>query len=95
LRIRSKGLGRIELLFDLSKVNLEQGDGGHLVITGKTLRPVVWDFRITISERDVLPIMKIAFRKPVRSLVATFLLSAFGLKEKETEEGGAVREDKF
>lgn len=85
MRVRSKGLGRIELLFDIEKLNYSE-ENGHLVITGKTLRPVVWDFRIAISENEVPSLVKVAFRKPVRLLVTRFLKNAILLKRKETTE---------
>lgn len=82
LRIRSKGLGRIELLFDLAKVDISKGNE-EVVITGKTQRPVIWDFKITISEREVPSLFKIALSKPVRTLILSYLWSSLKPKPKQ------------
>jgi len=97
LRIRSKGLGRIELLFDLGKVDVSQGTE-EVVITGKTQRPVIWDFKITISEREVPSLFKIAFSKPVRTLIASFLWSKLTPqppKREIAQPGELVHAEKF
>ncbi len=62
MRVRSKGLGRIELHFDLSKAKVDR-QNPQLVLSGKTERPVVWDFAISIEENDMGSLFKLMFRK--------------------------------
>ena len=75
MRVWSKGLGNMTLRFDFnaSQTNWEDDD---LTITGWIRDPVVWNYRITFEDPDI-----IAFLKVVMSWhVLRFVLRSFWRK---------------
>ncbi len=60
MRLRSKGLGRREMVMDFREYEvLVEGD--ELVVVGIIRDPVTWDFSIRFCEDDYLAVVKLAF----------------------------------
>ncbi|MFQ5762571.1 MAG: hypothetical protein ACE5PO_06020 [Candidatus Bathyarchaeia archaeon] len=59
MKVRSKGLGKMELEFNMGAVRVTR-ENGQLIVQGKTVAPVVWDFRITVTEEELPHLMKLA-----------------------------------
>ncbi|UCE86659.1 MAG: hypothetical protein JSU66_02670 [Deltaproteobacteria bacterium] len=73
MRLRSRGLGRKELVMDFREYEVvRQGD--ELVVVGTVRDPVNWDFTIRICEDDVPGLARLALR---RSLLGMLLGSLF------------------
>ena len=100
MKVWSKGLGKIELVLDFEKywVEREKGENGDtLYIKGTITDPVVWDFKITMTEEDIPGLMKIALDKeiitmflknPKASIASTFkyVATQLGLKKGEQSD---------
>jgi len=68
MKVWSKGLGKIELIFDFDGYYVEREDteeGEQIYIKGVIKDPVVWDFRITMTEEDIPGLLMIALDKEV------------------------------
>ncbi len=59
MRIWSRGLGKRELLMDLSKCEITR-EGDRYILTGTVVSPVNWEFRITMEPQDVPGLMRTA-----------------------------------
>ncbi len=73
MRLKSKGLGRKELVMDFREYEVVR-DGDEIIIVGTIRDPVVWDFTIRVCEDDLAGILSLASHK--RSL-PFFLKSLF------------------
>ena len=60
MRLRSRGLGRREMVMDFREYELLL-EGDELVVVGTIRDPVSWDFSIRFCEDDYLAIVKLAF----------------------------------
>ena len=73
MKIRSRGLGRRELLMDLGEFTVER-EGGGVVIKGVTHAPITWETTIRVGPEDVGSIIRMAFRRPVLRLGLRWVL---------------------
>ena len=77
MRLRSRGLGRKELVLDFREYELTGADD-ELVIVGTIRDPVNWDFTIRICEDDVPGMTWLVLRRAMLGL----LLRAFFKRRK-------------
>lgn len=59
MRIWSRGLGKRELVMDLTKCEITR-DGDRYILKGTVVEPVNWEFRITMEPGDVPGLMRTA-----------------------------------
>lgn len=76
MRLRSKGLGRREMVMDFREYELLL-EGNELVVVGTIRDPVTWDFSIRFCEDDYLAIVKLAFHPQTLKAVARALFHRF------------------
>lgn len=62
MRLRSKGLGRKEMVMDFREYHVAR-ENNELVIVGVIRDPVSWDFSIRFCEDDYPAIMRLVFNK--------------------------------
>jgi len=77
MRLRSRGLGRKELVMDFREYEVIR-DGDEIVIVGTIRDPVNWDFTIRFCEDDVPGMTRLVLRKSMIGL----LLRAFFRRKK-------------
>lgn len=68
MRLRSRGLGRKELVMDFREYELVRQDD-ELVIVGRIRDPVSWDFTIRVCEDDIPGMVGLVFRRPMLGLL--------------------------
>jgi len=71
MKIWSKGLGKMELVMDFEKIYVEREDtdeGEHIYIKGTIKDPVIWDFRITMTEDDIPGLLNVALDKKILAM---------------------------
>ena len=78
MRLRSRGLGRKELVMDFREYEVAQVDD-ELVVIGTIRDPVNWDFTIRVCEDDLPGLIHLALRPKMLGLV---LRSIFKRKKK-------------
>lgn len=76
MRLRSKGLGRREMVMDFREYEVVI-EGDELVVVGIIRDPVTWDFSIRFCEDDYLAIVKLAFHPQTIKAVFRALLNRF------------------
>jgi len=64
MRMRSKGLGRKEMVMDFREYEVRR-ENDELVIVGVIRDPVAWDFSIRFCEDDYGAILGLIFRKVI------------------------------
>jgi hypothetical protein len=72
MRLRSRGLGRKELVMDFREYEVVR-EGDELVVVGTIRDPVNWDFTIRICEDDVPGILNLTTRPSMLSTLARAL----------------------
>lgn len=68
MKVWSKGLGKIELILDFEKYHVEKEtlpDGERIYIKGMITDPVIWDFRITMTDNDIPGLLNIALDRKI------------------------------
>lgn len=73
MKLKSRGLGRKELIMDFREYTVVR-QGNEILIVGTIREPVHWDFTITMCEDDLAGVAKVALMKPTMGLL---LRSAF------------------
>jgi hypothetical protein len=72
MKVWSKGLGKVELIFELDKYwsEKEEGEDGEKVyyIKGTINDPVVWEFVITMTKEDIPGLIMFAFDRKILSM---------------------------
>lgn len=68
MRLKSKGLGRKELVMDFREYDVVE-EGDEIVVTGTIREPVTWDFSIRMCEDDLVGIARVATRRSMLGLV--------------------------
>ncbi len=68
MRLRSRGLGRKELVMDFREYDVIR-EGDELVIVGAIRDPVNWDFSIRMCEDDVPGFTRLLLRRPLLTLL--------------------------
>lgn len=76
MRLRSKGLGRREMVMDFREYEVVV-EGDELVVVGIIRDPVTWDFSIRFCEDDYPAIFKLAFHPQTLKAVFRALLNRF------------------
>ena len=78
MRLRSRGLGRREMVMDFREYELLV-EGNELVVVGTIRDPVSWDFSIRFCEDDYLAIVKLAFHpQTIKAVLRAILHRAKG-----------------
>lgn len=77
MKVWSRGLGKMELLLDLSKYTVRR-DGENIFIEGIITDPVYWDFRITMTAADLPGLLHIAANRTMAGLLLSNLSKAAG-----------------
>ena len=73
MRLRSRGLGRRELLMDFREYDIAR-DGDDIVVSGTIREPVNWDFTIRISGDDIPGMLRVGLHRHTLSLAARWVL---------------------
>lgn len=73
MRIRSKGLGRRELVMDLREF-VAVRDGRGVLLRGVTHAPVTWETTIRVGPGDVGPLLRLVLRPAMLRVGLAFLL---------------------
>ncbi|MCP5065730.1 MAG: hypothetical protein GY946_04115 [bacterium] len=68
MRLKSRGLGRKELVMDFREYVPIQEDG-EVVLVGTIRDPVNWDFSIRICEDDIAGVTRLIFSRPMLSML--------------------------
>ena len=68
MRLRSRGLGRKELVMDFREYEVVR-EGEEVFIVGTIRDPVNWDFTIRFCEDDIAGITSLVFRKSMLGLL--------------------------
>lgn len=76
MRLRSKGLGRREMVMDFREYEVVI-EGNELVVVGIIRDPVSWDFSIRFCEDDYPAVLKLAFHPQTLKAVFRALLHRF------------------
>lgn len=87
MRLKSRGLGRKELVMDFREYTVRR-DGKEIVIEGTIREPVHWDFSIRMCEDDLPGVAKLAMSK---STIGLMLRSMF--KRKKDAHWSLEREE--
>lgn len=87
MRLKSRGLGRKELVMDFREYTVRR-DGKEIVIEGTIREPVHWDFSIRMCEDDLPGVAKLALSK---STIGLMLRSMF--KRKKDAHWSLEREE--
>lgn len=74
MRLRSRGLGRKELVLDFREYELVRA-GDELVVVGTIRDPVNWDFTIRICEDDVSGLTWLVLRRAMVGFLLRALLN--------------------
>jgi hypothetical protein len=84
MKVWSKGLGKVELIFELENywVEKEDEDGETLYCVKGTIdEPVVWEFVITMTKEDIPGLIMMAFDRKILSMflenLKSFISSIF------------------
>ena len=67
MKIRSRGLGRRELLMDLKEFTVAK-EGGGILLKGVTHAPITWETTVTVGPEDVGSILRMVFKPAVLRL---------------------------
>lgn len=73
MKLRSRGLGRRELLMDFREYDITR-DGDDVVVTGTIREPVNWDFTIRISGDDIPGMLRVGLHRQTLALAARWIL---------------------
>jgi len=72
MKVWSKGLGKVELIFELEEywVEKEKGEDGDTIyyVKGTIKEPVVWEFIITMTKEDIPGLMMMALDRKILSM---------------------------
>ena len=68
MRLKSRGLGRKELVMDFREYDVIREDN-ELIVVGTICDPVNWEFSIRLCEDDLIGLMRLAVRKPMLQIL--------------------------
>jgi len=92
MKLWSRGLGKQQLQMDLMRYEITR-DGEEVVISGRIIEPVNWDFWIRFDENDVPGLIRVAKnRKLIRMVLRRYLKKIgrfflFWRRQKPAEAG--------
>lgn len=72
MRLRSKGLGRKELVLDFREYVIAP-DGDDVMISGTITDPVTWDFTIRVERDDIPGMLRVALSRRVLALALAWV----------------------
>lgn len=72
MKLRSRGLGRRELVMDFREYRIAR-DGDDVVVSGMIHEPVTWDFTIRISGDDIPGMLRVGLHRETLSLAARWV----------------------
>lgn len=75
----------MELFFDFSKVSVKN-ERGTLVLTGTTVKPVIWDYRIAVDRDEIPALLKVLGRKATASFLLRYLWNVLTFRSKSVTE---------
>jgi hypothetical protein len=73
VKLRSKGLGRKELVMDFREYTVTR-EGPEVLVSGTIKEPVTWDFSIRISQEDIPGMLKIGLNRHALRLAVRWML---------------------
>jgi hypothetical protein len=73
VKLRSKGLGRKELVMDFREYTVTR-EGPEVLVTGTIKEPVTWDFSIRICQDDIPGMLKIGLNRHALRLAVRWML---------------------
>jgi hypothetical protein len=73
MRLRSKGLGRKELVMDFREYEISR-DGDDVIVSGTIRAPVTWDFSIRFSQSDIPGILRVGLSRHVLRMALQWVL---------------------
>lgn len=73
MKLRSRGLGRRELVMDFREYDIAR-DGDDVIVSGTIREPVTWDFTIRISGDDIPGMLRVGLHHQTLSLAARWIL---------------------
>ncbi len=91
MRLKSRGLGRKELVMDFREYEVIR-EGDEIVVVGTIRDPVNWDFSIRMCEDDLAGIANVAMRKPTLGLVLRSLFKRVKSTHWKQEQGEHLAE---
>src|SRR3972149_9724336 len=91
MKLWSRGLGKQQLKMDFMQYEITQ-EGEEIVIAGRIVEPVNWDFWIRFDENDVPGLIRVAKnRKLIRMVLRRYLRKIgrffFFWRPQESQEG--------
>jgi hypothetical protein len=90
VKLKSKGLGRKELVMDFREYTVTR-EGPEVLVTGTIKEPVTWDFSIRISQDDIPGMLKIGLNRHALRLALRWMLH---LKPEQAVPSGSLSEVK-
>lgn len=91
MKLRSRGLGRRELVMDFREYEITR-DGDDVVVSGTIREPVTWDFSIRISGEDIPGMLRVGMHRHTLSLAARWMFHTRH-KARPTADMAPVRSD--
>lgn len=73
MKVKSRGLGRKELVMDLRRYDLSR-DGDDMLVSGMITEPVNWDFTIRMTPGDIPGMLRVAASRHTLGLGARWAL---------------------
>jgi hypothetical protein len=73
MRLRSKGLGRKELVMDFREYDISL-DGDDVIVSGTIRAPVTWDFSIRFSQADIPGLLRVGLSRHVLRMALRWVL---------------------
>lgn len=86
MKLKSKGLGRKELVMDFREYTVTR-EGPEVLVTGTIKEPVTWDFSIRICQDDIPGMLKIGLNRHALRLALRWMLH---LKPEQPEASGSL-----
>lgn len=90
MKLRSRGLGRKELIMDFREYDVTR-DGDEVLVSGTIKKPVHWDFSIRMTPDDIPGMLKVAFSPATIGMFFRWL-NPFKKTKVEEDSAGASRE---
>lgn len=87
MKLKSRGLGRKELIMDFREYEVTR-DGDEVLVSGTITKPVHWDFSIRMSPDDIPGMLKVALSKATIGMFFRWLNPFKRRNKGEDEEGG-------
>jgi hypothetical protein len=93
MKLRSRGLGRRELVMDFREYEIKR-EGHEVVIEGTITEPVTWDFTIRIEPRDIPGMLRVGMNHHTLGLGARWILHRKANPPEVVGDGEADKTEK-